>query len=281
MAAGVVMLCARGLAQQDIPQPTPLPTLARTEAPPAAPFVEDPASNPRPTPTPVPFLAPLSLRKSLELLERVESLLPTGDAAARGLPPDAPVYSLQRMILSVYNYMEFRDDLHTSLADYQWVLLGRGEVNNSAGETASAIYRFNPPVEYISALSFEVGDADAFLHRVVVYDEAGQVRETFVRKPAILLQHSLPRREVFHIWRRTTISRVEMEFSRANVGGKAPVVVMRGGITQKPEYIKTAMYWLRIARTSLDENNVPAARQALTESRRNIERYLSTTTTTR
>jgi hypothetical protein len=237
--------------------------------------IEGEADGPAPPevglPTPVPFLPPLSLRDCLVLTDRVIAYLPkTNDPEAQ---PTAPLDSLRRMIVSNYNYLTFRDDLHTSLANYVWVVLDDAKVENKPGAFDTDTFSFVPPVTRISALSFETEDADAFLHKIRVYDEDGKLRQSFVLDPPKRLQQYLPRREVFHLWRRTTVSRIEVEYARATPD-TSPKVIIRGGITEQKEFIKTAIYMLGESLEAIKRHEWEKARLDLQEAQKNINDYM-------
>ncbi len=231
------------------PTPTPEPT-------------PEPTPTPTPTPTPVPYLPPLSLGECHELIERVLSYVPTVDDGS--LPPDIHLDSLVRMVTSSYNYLNFRDDLHTSLIHYNWTELGEVRVDRTEGIDSGTL-RFDPPSPRVSAISIDVRRGDIWLHRMRVYDEREELRHEFdYTVTPRLIRHSLPRRQVFHLWRRADVARIDTEFSRANPNlGTSPIVTLTAGTTNRPEHVKMALFHLNEARNELRELRWSRARSEL------------------
>lgn len=246
-----ILAAASGRAQTAAPTTTPRPTPAATAAP--APQ----------RPVPMPVAPPLSLSDCQAILSDAAQVVGTDPTTA------------ERMIASVENYLKFRDDLHTSLASYQWPRLRSAKVENDPGTVDRDTFRFDPPVERISALGFEAEGGDVWLHTVRVYDENNALRDTHRFDKPRLLQQMLPRREVFHLWRRTTISRIEVEYSSANPGPQHPRVSVLGGTTAEREYIKTAIYHLGTAADAVRQGKAPVAGQALTAAQREISAYIT------
>lgn len=228
-------------------------------------------STPPAKSAPLRRLPPLSLNDCIDIVNRALDGVQ--------IPPDAPAEELARhsndlvqLIGTAYNYLNFRDDLHTSLANYQWVELGRVGIDNSDSKTDNDVVAFEVPMERISALSLEAVDGDCRIHYLAVYDEKGQLRDEYnFRKEPRLLRHSLPRREVFHLWRRTTISRIVVENSRIGPRKESkPKLRILGGITERRELIKTALYHLSRARDSARNHDWQTTREALLNAKEKI-----------
>lgn len=200
---------------------------------------------------------PLSLEEALSQLRQAQLRLAAADGA---VPEDIP-----QTIGSVINYLSFRDDLHTSLANYTWTALGNAKVENSTRDRDEL--SFDPPVKRVSALTFEAVGGDLRVQKLWVYDEFDRLRDEFdyEAEPRVV-RSDLPRRQVFHLWRRTTIKRVEWEASRLAVNERSPVsprLILLGGITDRPEHVKTALYQLMLAQTALQEANRKQATETL------------------
>lgn len=200
---------------------------------------------------------PLSLDEALSQLRQAQLLLASAGSAA---PDDVP-----QTIGSVINYLSFRDDLHTSLANYTWQALGNAKVENSTRDRDEL--SFEPPVKRVSALTFEAVGGDLMVQRLRVYDEFDRLRDEFdyEAEPRVV-RSDLPRRQVFHLWRRTTIKRVEWEASRLSTNeqsGLSPRLILLGGTTDRPEHVKTAIFQLTLAQTALQEKNKKAAAEGL------------------
>jgi hypothetical protein len=225
-----------------------------------------------PTPRPLEFRPPLNIDECLALIERAAAQLPPAGAT----DPALPVESIVAMINSAFQYLNLRDDLHTSLAHYRWIRLASGRVDNEPGRIDRDVYTFEVPVRRISAICLEVETGDVLLHGIDVYDENNQRRQQFEFAEPKRLRHLLPRRDVFHLWRRTTISRIEIRYSRHEtaVSGPAPRVHVLGGVTSQQEFIKTALYSLQVeAIPAIREGRYGAAREALATAAERIRDF--------
>jgi hypothetical protein len=250
--------------------PTATPTFSPTPTPGSP---DAPTATPRPTPAPLRYLPPLSLSECVERIDRALLVLPPDYATDP--PTDIPVDSLIGMLESATNYLKLRNDLHTTLAEYQWVELGKQDVDHAPGDSDTDTFELDPPVKRISALSFETRRGDVHIRSLAVYDEKGDLRETYdtLRENPRRLLHSLPLREVFHLWRRTTISRIVIEYATIEPGARAEVVV-HGGITERPEYIKTALHHLRLTPVYIRTGNWFEARSQLLSAKDRILDFL-------
>lgn len=244
--------------KEDTPeQPVePAATPAVAEAP-ARLAVETATPTATPTTAPPgarPYFPPLSLVECIDQIREVRSKVPTTSVPISEVPFIAD--RISRRVQSIFNYLKFRDDLHSSLADYQWGFLGDDKVQNDPGQADHDTLIFDPPQRRISALSLSVVNGDVHIHRLKVYDEFNALRQEwdFGKRP-VLLRNLIPRREVFHLWTRTTISRIEIEYSVANPARATdvPRVSFFGGRTERVEHIKTAMRHLQEAEESVQK----------------------------
>lgn len=223
-----------------------------------------------PEPEPITFRPPLSLNECLRLIDQIIEILP-GEGADSASLANLPAASILRMIDSCYGYLNIRDDLHTSLAHYQWMRIGETRVADPGDENDRDVLFFDTPVHNISALSLHVDRGDVLLHGMWVYDEEGMERQQFYFNPPKRLRHSLPRMEVFHLWTRTQISRIEIEYTRAEEMNRSPKVFISGGVTNRREYIKTALYNLKKeAEPAILQGRFAEARSHLEDARLNI-----------
>lgn len=246
------------------------------EADPAEAVVEEApeaAPEPEPEPEPLTFRPPLSLNECLQLIDQIMANIPEENSGSGALP-HVPTPSILRMIDSCYGYLNIRDDLHTSLAHYQWMRIGETRVADPGEERDRDVLHFDTPVRNISALSLHVDRGDVLLHGMWVYDEEGMERQQFYFNPPKRLRHSLPRMEVFHLWTRTQISRIEIEYTRAEEMNRSPKVFISGGVTNRREYIKTALYNLKKeAEPAILQGRYAEARRHLDSARENIVEF--------
>jgi len=254
---------------------------ARADEPAATP-TPSPTASPTPTAaaTPLPplnFIPPLSLAECQDLMSRAETLIPNNPQAA---PDAAWVASLQSMVETSANYLRFRSDLHTSLSQYRWVELTGGRVENNPGGVDRDEKVFDPPVEGVSAFSLEARNGDVYLHRLVVFDEKQEKRQEFdFSKEPDLLRHAIPRRDVYHLYRRSTISRIEMEYSTVKPrepGSPRVVVAVFAGMTtrSRPEFVKTAIWHLQEARKAIAARDWPRAKTEMSAANNRLSEYI-------
>lgn len=222
----------------------PARIVAETATPTATPTTAPPATRP--------YFPPLSLVECIDQIREVRGKIPTETLPIAEVPSTGD--RIARRIQSIFNYLKFRDDLHSSLADYQWAFLGDHKVQNDPGQSDQDTLIFDPSQRRISALSLSVSNGDIHIYRLRVVDEFGKLRQEwdFGKRP-VLLRNLLPRREVFHLWTRTTISRIEIEYAVANPARTTdvPRVSFFGGRTDRVEHIKTAMRHLQEAEQSI------------------------------
>ncbi|MBI5155423.1 hypothetical protein HZA57_09315 [Candidatus Poribacteria bacterium] len=249
-----------GTVLQATPTPTPTPVLS-------------PSPSAAPTAPPIKFSPPFSLSDCLRLVSLATDAIPTDKAGQESVHRD----SLGQLITSVTDYLKDRDDLHSNLIGYQWTRIGRGKVREPLIQGKTFDWS---PEEYpaeVSALSFEVTGGDAQLHAIRVFDPSSEEPiASFLsesEKP-VLLRHSLPRREVFHLWRPATISKIEVAYSQVVPSAEVvPRVYVYAGRTDKPEYGKAAIFYLTRAQQRVELGRVAEGREDLVLARQEIIKY--------
>lgn len=217
---------------------------------------------------------PLSLNDCLRQAREIDAALGRLDAEQLDEPTRT---TLVARIRSVASYMKFRDDLHATLANYEWLRLGSERVTGTDGDTD--VIRPQSPIARVSALSFEAENGDVRLLEVRVFDEKGLRVAGFDRateKGDWVLTAGLPRREVFHLWRRTTVSRVEVRYAKAttDTAQRNTRVVVYMGRTDRPETAKTAIYHLESTADHLSQRRLAEARSSISEAQRAISRTI-------
>lgn len=240
------------------------------------------ASLAAPTPPPpltlaetrkIAFLPPISLDETLSLIDKVASELPAKNEAEGNFSVSTDM--LRRMLRSCVNYLQYRDDLQNAMADYEWIDLGSQPIENTSNGADHNVIVYDPPIQRISAISMGVELGDISILRVRVMDEKNATRQFFDlgENPAVLKQF-LPRREVFQLWRRSTISRIEVDCKRMdNSSQTMPRITVYGGISEQREYLKTAQFQLELASDRISRGVYDRARSALGESKEAINDY--------
>lgn len=262
-------MALRAHAQQGPATSSPASSPATTATAAAAP---GPSPTAGPRALPVRLRPPLSVKETLDQVTRVAAQVPRTPS---GQPEGVTVEEMAAVIRNCYAYLVYRDDLHTSLANYTWVVLDDSKVQNEPGRVDTDVSTFSPPERRISAIGLECLEGDVYVHRMRVYDENKLLRAEFdfTTNPR-LLRHNLPRREVFHLWRRSTISRIEVTYSRASIGGDTPRVRLYGGITDRVEHVKTAIYHLENAERYLRARKWADATESLKDADEAIRKYM-------
>ena len=237
------------------PSPTPLPT-------------------PAPIPTPAPFevLPPFSLSDCSILIDQALQALPRSDGDLKPYNEE----SIGLLLRTITNYLKMRDEMHSTLVNYTWESIARGQVSDGLIDNEEFTWEGDRIPRNVSALSFEVQRGDAYLHFLRVIDPEGNEIATFdrLRRAPRLIRHSLPRREVFHLWRPTSIGTIELAYSQANPGrDRAPKVFIHAGHTDEPEYGKSAIYFITRAEQRARARNISLARTDLVRAQQEIRSY--------
>lgn len=196
---------------------------------------------------PISFRAPFSLNDCLNLLAFAASVLPEGENALQRIDRD----SYLRLLESVSNYLKERDDLHASLVGYKWETIERARVRTGVIESLDLPFTGPdaPPgttiPKGVTALSFIVERGDVLFHNMKVYDVEDQLIAEFRREQALVLRHSLPKREFFFLWQPTDVGRITLALSKASPADEVhPRILILAGRTNRPEHGKSAIWFL-------------------------------------
>src|SRR5690606_28344214 len=164
---------------------------------------------------------------------------------------------------------------HFTWLGYQWEDVARKRVTSGLIVQIQVSFEENDHPRNVTAISFGVENADVYLHSLKVYDyktvqtanELTDENAVFTHKfeKPIIMRHSLPKLTFFHLLKPTDIGMVDMAVSRVNPdSNKTPRTVIRMGRTNKPEYVKLAIWEIMQAEKALD-------RDKYIESRKHIE----------
>ncbi|MCB2155528.1 hypothetical protein KQI84_11635 [bacterium] len=281
IAALLLAAVAGGLALAQVPDTpretaeviraaaTPTPTPTANAGPVAGP---SPTQTPVATPTPFDVLPPFSLSDCSALIGQGLNALPLSDDDPKAYNDEA-VFGLLRTIT---NYLKMRDEMHSTLVNYTWNQIARGQVSDGLIDNEEFTFDKDDCPQEVSALSFEVQRGDAYLHYLRVIDSEGHEVATFdrLRRNPRLIRHSLPRREVFHLWRPTSIGKIELAYSQANPGrDRSPKVLIHAGHTDDPEYGKSAIFFITRAEQRLRAEEISLARNDLIKAQQEIRNY--------
>lgn len=196
---------------------------------------------------PISFRAPYSLNDCLNLLAFAASVLPEGENALQRIDRD----SYLRLLESVSNYLKERDDLHASLVGYRWETIERARVRTGVIESLDLPFAGPdaPPgttiPKGVTALSFIVERGDVLFHNMKIYDAEDKLIAEFRREQALVLRHSLPKREFFFLWQPTDVGRITLAVSKATPADEVhPRILILAGRTNRPEHGKSAIWFL-------------------------------------
>ncbi len=217
-----------------------------------------------------PFRQPLSLKETLSLVRESITWIPAETEIS-----DETTLELSRTIQSCTEYLKFRNDLHTSLADYEWYHLGDDKVQNNPGNYDEDTFYWDPPVKNLNAISLNSLYGDVYIDMVKVFDDQGSVKFSFSDPNPKVLRNLLPRREVFHLWSSTDVQEIRIRYRKVKADPNlTPKVILRGGVAHRPEYIKTAIWNLTNSQGRIREKNWVEARVELQSAASNISDYL-------
>lgn len=191
------------------------------------------------------YVSPFSTADCLNILEQVFAALAQEEDGQQ-------LYSTRSMLRAVEttnNYLKQRDELHSTLVGYKWQEIGSIAVGKATYELRGADWDALTQPPEITALSFEARDADVKITSLAVLNDTNErVAFEFSDKSPVVLRHSLPRREVFHLWHPTRLRRLEITAALApgRAGTVPPLgrVVIHGGSTTRREYAKSAIFSL-------------------------------------
>lgn len=207
-------------------------TREREDAPTATPFVESLRGN----------LPPLSLEDCRVALQRARQKAELSAEPSTELAPD--LLPLTEQVLA---YVRMLDERHSNLRRYRWQPAGTAKVATDGPDRDD--FTFSRPIKDVSALAFHSRDGDVSLEGVAVIGVDGH-RAEFGLDPPLVIMSGIPRREVFHLYSRTEVRKVEVRY-KALQQDRAPRVSLYLGISDHPDYLKSCIYYLERARQTL------------------------------
>jgi len=212
---------------------------------------------------PISYLPPLSVEDCITLSQRlVRHLENTPDRVKPGsIDP-----SVFRLVDSVRAYLRSRDEQYSPPLDYEWTFLSRGRVSRDGPDVD--VFEFPEPIDRVSVLGFEADDGDIVIHQLQIFDENGTVIAGYrgEENKRWLVQAYYPRRDLFHLWRRATISKIEVRYESANPEAPLdPRLLINVGKSNMREYGKMAIFHAGEANEALARGEVSTARQELLE----------------
>ncbi len=221
------------------------------------------------------YVPPLSIDDSTRLLAAgVRHLQDAPDK----VDPEAVDPSVVRLVVSVKDYIGSRDELHTSPADYEWILVDKGKVARGSSDRDS--FEFAEPITRVSVLGFEAERGDVLIREVSVIDDKGRQVAGFRSEPDTpwLVEARFPRRDLFHLWRRTTVRQINIKYEAApGTSSKTdPRLHILVGRSEVRESGKTAVLCCLEARQALLAGEVARARGLLIEAHRNAVEFSDT-----
>lgn len=171
---------------------------------------------------------------------------------------------------SIMDYLRDRDDLHYTLINYQWVPLERIRAQQHQISRLWADSETRP--KGITALSFEVEEADAVISNLQIKSQDGEIINNF--SGDIVLRHSLPRRYVYHLYNPTDIYSLSFDVSKEKeTVGTTPIITIQAGRADFVEHGKRALYYLIRAENELEAEKVDKAAATLRIAQGEIENF--------
>lgn len=258
---------SRDPAQPNFPQTKPT-----TETPP----IDAPADPGLPD---YRYTSPFSTADCLTILEQVLASLPQNEDARQAYSTP----SMLRAVETTNNYLKQRDELHSTLVGYRWQEVGSLVVNKATYELRTASWDALTQPQAITALSFEARDGDVMITSLAVFNDANErvANFAFSETSPVMLRHSLPRREVFHLWRKTRLARVEITAAlapgRSGADKGIGRIVIHGGSTSRPEYAKSAIFFLTLTEEDLRSADPHSARKNMARAIDELREHQRTT----
>lgn len=218
------------------------------------------------------YVPPLSLDDSSRLIAAAVRHL---EDAPDKVDPEAVHPTVIRLVESVREYIASRDELHTSPADYEWILVDKGRV--ARGSSDRDTFEFAEPITRVSVLGFEAERGDVLIREVVVVDDRDREVAGFRSEPDTpwLVEARFPRRDLYHLWRRTTLKQIKIKYEAApgNESKSDPRLHILVGRSDSREFGKTAVLACVEARQALLAGEVARARGLLLEAHRNAVEF--------
>lgn len=220
------------------------PSLVVRTPPPAQGSV---AAPPVPTPPPAtrdfvyPYVPPLSPDEALVLIRACIDVLAKSDAPTLA----ARCQRVGEIIGAVSRYLTVLDQRHSTLASYKWHFIDRESVGSGIER---GVFRAQPVIPNVSAISFAADDGDVRLYSVVVYDAAGHATTFTLNR---LVEHNYPHEEICYLFFPTTIQSVVTRCEAQQGRSRAPRLTVFAGVAREQEYLKQALWYLRYARRGI------------------------------
>ncbi|MEQ8818861.1 MAG: hypothetical protein RLY93_01355 [Sumerlaeia bacterium] len=196
--------------------------------------------------------------------------------------PEATDKDPRALLTSVRSYLTHRDDIYSTLFHYNWERIGRERVAEGVMDTDEFSFYGEDVPAAVNALSIEIRNADAYLFAMQVWDADNPEQKILDLKfddDPLLLRHSLPRREVFHLWRPARIGKIGLAYARTEQGSgpdREPKVVVYAGRTERPEHGKSAIFFIEQAENQLSQENEEAARRSIVLAQEAIAKFRQT-----
>jgi len=208
------------------------------------------------------FAPPLSIFESIRLTENVILLLNPSVEKFKG-PRKELAMNLINLII---DHVKLTDDRVSSLLYYRWYNLGQHKVSDD--DIEEDIYKPQPPIRNVSALSFEATGADVFVHHMKVVDIQNNAIRFNINKWII---DGLPHKEVCYLYFPTTIKSIILDHSTKKKA-KAHLKVF-AGITDRTEYGKAALYYLTRGRKAVESDSFADAVTELKSARNTLIQF--------
>lgn len=184
---------------------------------------------PGPVPPSCSFYPPLCIEDAIELTSRSLSLL----ASPADSNDERRRAEARRMLQSAADYCRLLDNRHSTLWAYDWTRLTTLDVPEKGVAVDS--YVLPTPMKHVSAISFSASKGDAWIRDLEVTDNNGVTTHYEIDR---WVGKDLPRTTVCYLQRRTKVAVIR---TRRSGRGEPARLRIFAGVTNEPEYAKTAI----------------------------------------
>ncbi len=211
--------------------------------------------------------APFSVHECLSLLASCQKSLElpgAGEASSKA--------TLSKTLKSVMRCVRDMDRANPSLQFYTWHHVSKNKVPPHG--IREQVIELRRPIEGTTAVSMKVKNGDVKIHSLMAYDENGTAWE-FTQ--SMVIPANQPRPHFLFLPLPTRLSRIRITCSRQEpIGERLPRLFLKAGVCREPEAAKHALYYLKLARQSLESGDLGNARDSIGKAFRMVQLFKET-----
>jgi hypothetical protein len=210
-----------------------------------------PSSTPKPTPKPplpartfvFSYAPPLSVEEAGSLIRAAVDILMINDPATLA----ARCQKVAEIIDVTSNYLTLLDQRSSRLSSYDWHFVDREKVDGPGIDRD--VYRAQPPIAKVSAISFAADFGDVYIYSVEVLNAAGATTTFTLNR---LIEENMPHQEICWLFFPKTIQSVTLRYEARGNGKRTPRLAVFAGVAREDEYLKQALWYLRYSHREVE-----------------------------